>query len=98
MSELLGMKVLLATDGPEKAAQAAQATAEVTEGNGSELHIVHVLRTAPHIPYSPPATRSRIAFLEQAKRDAQAFLEGQAERIRSDGGSVAEICLRNAER
>jgi nucleotide-binding universal stress UspA family protein len=42
MSELLGAKVLLATDGAEEADLAAQAATEVAEGTGSELHVVYV--------------------------------------------------------
>lgn len=35
-------RVLLATDGSEDAALAAQAAAELAEKTGSELHVVHV--------------------------------------------------------
>src|SRR5918998_5599848 len=44
-------------------------------------------------PHSYPADR-RESLLEGAERDARTFLEEQAERIRSEGGTVAETHLR----
>ncbi len=42
MGELLGRKLLLATDGSEEAELAARAAVEVAEGTSSELHVVYV--------------------------------------------------------
>jgi nucleotide-binding universal stress UspA family protein len=41
-SDLLGMKMLLATDGSEEAELATRAAIELAEGTGSELHVVYV--------------------------------------------------------
>ena len=42
MSDLLGTKMLLATDGSEGAKLATRAAIELAEGTGSELHVVYV--------------------------------------------------------
>ena len=42
MSDLLGTKMLLATDGSEEAELATRAAIELAEGTGSELHVVYV--------------------------------------------------------
>ncbi len=41
-SDLLGTKMLLATDGSEEAELATRAAIEVAEGTASELHVVYV--------------------------------------------------------
>jgi nucleotide-binding universal stress UspA family protein len=41
-SDLLGTKMLLATDGSEEAELATRAAIELAEGTGSELHVVYV--------------------------------------------------------
>ena len=44
-------KILLATDGSEEAALAAQTAADLANRTNSELHIVHVrARITPHYP------------------------------------------------
>jgi nucleotide-binding universal stress UspA family protein len=42
VSDVLGTKMLLATDGSEEAELAARAAIELAEGTGSELHVVYV--------------------------------------------------------
>jgi nucleotide-binding universal stress UspA family protein len=41
-SDLLGTKMLLATDGSEEAKLATRAAIELAKGTGSELHVVYV--------------------------------------------------------
>jgi nucleotide-binding universal stress UspA family protein len=42
VSELLGKRMLLATDGSEGTEVAARVASEVAEGTGSALHVVYV--------------------------------------------------------
>lgn len=92
-------KILLATDGSEEAALAAQTAAELVEKTGSELHIVYVrARTAPHSPgyYMGPGMVEDAQQKEQQRldREAQMLLEAQVERIGASGSTVAQTHLR----
>ena len=44
-------KILVAVDGSKETSLALQAAAELAEGTGSELHLVHVVPIAPQRPY-----------------------------------------------
>jgi nucleotide-binding universal stress UspA family protein len=87
--------ILLATDGSEESRLATRAAAELSRATGSEVQVVYVLPSAGELigPHSYPADR-RGSLLEAAEMDARTFLEEQAERIRSEGGTVAETHLR----
>jgi nucleotide-binding universal stress UspA family protein len=87
--------ILLATDGSEEARLATQAAIELSKATGSEVHVLYVLPSAGELigPHSYPTDR-RGSLLEQAERDARKFLDEQAERIGSEGASVAETYLR----
>ena len=91
-------KVLLAIDGSEEAGLAAEAATELSRETGSEVHVTFVL-PAPealigHHWYAPEIRES---VLEQARSEAQQFLEGRAEQLRSEGAKVAEAHLRTGE-
>jgi nucleotide-binding universal stress UspA family protein len=87
--------ILLATDGSEEARLATQAVIDLSKATGSEVHVVYVLPSAGELigPHNYPADR-RESLLEGAEREARTFLDEQAERIRSEGGKVAETHLR----
>jgi len=86
--------ILLAVDGSEEARLATRAATELSGATGSEVQVVYVLPSAGELigPHSYPADR-RESLLEGAERDARAFLDEQAERIRSEGGNVTETHL-----
>ena len=77
-------RVLLATDGSEDAALAAEAAVAVSGASGAELHVVHVWHTAP-------STRFKTFIRAQLEQEARRVLDDQVGRIR---GTVAGACLR----
>jgi nucleotide-binding universal stress UspA family protein len=87
--------ILLATDGSDEAGLATQAAAELSKATDSEVHITYVLPTEAQL-LGPHAYTDEIreSLVERAERDARSFLEEQAERVRSEGGKVAETHLR----
>jgi nucleotide-binding universal stress UspA family protein len=87
--------ILLATDGSDEAGLATQAVAELSKATNSEVHITYVLPTEAQL-FGPHAYTDEIreSLIERAERDARSFLEEQAERVRSEGGKVAETHLR----
>ena len=92
-------KILLATDGSEEAALAAQTAADLANRTNSELHIVHVRAgITPHYPgyYIGPGVVEDAEEKGRKHRDweAQRLLETQAEQLRAAGGSVAQLHLR----
>ena len=94
MSELLGAKVLLATDGSEEANLAARAAAEVAEGTGSELHVVYV-EPLPNFMKdgagAPAYDRQLYGMIEKEGRET---LRKVVWRVKVAGGIVAEAHLR----
>jgi nucleotide-binding universal stress UspA family protein len=91
-------KVVLAIDGSEEAALAAEAATELSKETGSEVHVTFVL-PAPeeligHHWYAPEIRES---VLEQARSEARKFLEGRAEQLRSEGAKVVDTHLRTGE-
>jgi nucleotide-binding universal stress UspA family protein len=84
-------KILLATDGSEEAALAAQTAVDMAGKTGSELYTVHVgpAMPIPLYPYVPEEEEP--AQLEQ---EARSLLDEQVEEIRAAGGSVAQAHLR----
>jgi nucleotide-binding universal stress UspA family protein len=87
--------ILLATDSSDEASLATQAAAELSKATGSEVYIAYVLPTDAQLigPHAYP-DEVRESLIERAERDARSFLEEQAERVRSEGGKVAETHLR----
>jgi nucleotide-binding universal stress UspA family protein len=92
-------KILLATDGSEEAALAAQTASDLANKTNSELHIVHVRpRITPHYPgyYIGPGVveDAREKERKHLEREAKRLLETQAEQVRAAEGSVAQLHLR----
>jgi nucleotide-binding universal stress UspA family protein len=82
----LPTKVLLATDNSPDAALAARAAADVCEGTGAELHLVHVW-------YSVPTARLRAFMRTQLKALGEEILHNGAKQLEEAGGRVAEAHL-----
>ncbi|QIN78552.1 universal stress protein [Rubrobacter marinus] len=84
-------KILLATDGSAEAAVAEDAAAELANGTGSELCVVHVVSTAPELPYPHTTAKERSeAMLERRRLRGLAVLDARVRRIESElGGTVA---------
>lgn len=81
--------IILATDGSEEATSAARVAAKLSGSTGAGVRIVAVLPTpanmfGPHF-YSDQMKRD---LLERAENDARKFLDKQAERVESEGGTV----------
>ncbi len=91
-------QILLATDGSDESALATQAATELSRETGSEVHLVYVLPTpAQLIGHHTYPDEMRESLIAGAERDAETFLKEQAEKIRSDGGKVAETHFRSGE-
>ena len=91
-------KILLATDGSEDAALAAEAAVELSLQSGSEVHVAYVLPTpAQLIGHHLYSGEMRESLIGGAEREAERFLNEQAERIGSDGAKVAETHLRSGD-
>jgi nucleotide-binding universal stress UspA family protein len=81
-------RVLVATDSSSEAALAAQSAVELCEKTGSELHVVHVgeyLSTFYAYTEEEPA---------ELRDNAQRLLDEEVERLRAEGGRIAEAHLR----
>jgi nucleotide-binding universal stress UspA family protein len=91
-------KILLATDGSDEAAMAAEAAAELSKQSGSEIHVAYVLPApAQLIGHHLYSAEMRESLLGAAEREAETFLKDRAEQIGADGGKVAETHLRSGE-
>jgi nucleotide-binding universal stress UspA family protein len=86
--------IVLAVDGSEQAKMATRAAAELSAGTRSEVHVIYVQpspeRLYGHHLYSDGIKES---LLEQARTEARAFLDEQAEGVGSGGGAVAQTYL-----
>lgn len=91
-------RVLLATDGTEDSARAAQVAVALADRAGSELHVVHVGR-APASPEVATAARPPLPGEPPgyAERQARKLLERQVEEIRDAGGTVDGSHLRTGQ-
>jgi nucleotide-binding universal stress UspA family protein len=91
-------KTLLAIDGSEEAALAAQAATELSKETGSEVHVTYVL-PAPEelIGHHWYSAAVRESVLEQAQSEAQQFLEGRVEELRAEGAKIVDTHLRTGE-
>lgn len=81
-------KVLLATDGSENAAAAAQTAVELAQKTGSELHVVHVETDIPNFMARVEIDPERVS---QAARD---LLDEQVRQIEDDGGTVKQAYMK----
>jgi nucleotide-binding universal stress UspA family protein len=88
--DIFPTKILLATDGSTEASLAEEAAVELSNGTGSELHVVHVLRTTPELPYPRSLAKERNeALVEWRKLGGLKLLDDRVRRIEDLGGSVA---------
>ncbi len=94
MSELLGAKVLLATDGSEEADLAARAAAEVAEGTGSELHVVYVEPLPNFMKNDTGAPAYDHQLYRRIEGEGLETLRKVVWRVKVAGGSVAQAHLR----
>jgi nucleotide-binding universal stress UspA family protein len=89
-SSIFPTKILLATDGSEEASIAEDAALGLSNGTGSELHVVHVVRTRPELPYPRSSMKERNeALLEWRRLNGLKLLDDRVRRIEDLGGSVA---------
>jgi nucleotide-binding universal stress UspA family protein len=89
-SSIFPTKILLATDGSGEASLAEDAAVELSNGTGSELHVVHVVRTTPELPYPRSSMKERNqALLEWRRLNGLKLLDDRVKRIEDLGGSVA---------
>lgn len=93
--EAFPAKILLATDGSEDSALAAQAAITIAKDTGAELHVVHVGEARPAFPPptagGPPLPSTSRDEIRQA---AQALLDKQTSEITEVGGKIVESHLR----
>jgi nucleotide-binding universal stress UspA family protein len=91
-------QILLAIDGSDESKLATQAAIELSRETGSEVHLIYVLPTpAQLIGHHLYTQETRESLIGGAERDAETFLKEQAEKIRSDGGKVADTHLRSGD-
>jgi nucleotide-binding universal stress UspA family protein len=94
-SDLLGTKMLLATDGSEEAELATQAAVEMAEGIGSELHVVYVEPLLDFMKTNGAGTPGYDRELyEKIEEEARETLRRLAWRVKVAGGAVADSHLR----
>jgi nucleotide-binding universal stress UspA family protein len=90
----LRTSILLATDGSEDAALAAQAAADLSDRARARLHVVHVWQGLRPATLPAAAIDQYSRTYEAWEREAGELLEEQTERLRSAGGIVAGAHLR----
>jgi nucleotide-binding universal stress UspA family protein len=87
-------KILLATDGSEEAALAAQSAADLAARTGSELHVAHVGKVLTHADFvGVDVGPVPVGAQELLDKEAKELLEAQLERMGKAGGSVTEAHL-----
>jgi nucleotide-binding universal stress UspA family protein len=84
-------RILLAVDGSEAASAAARMAVELADRVGSELHVVHVGEVTP---VYHPEQHGYHARYEELQEEARRLLDGQVDKIKSAGGTVARAHLR----
>jgi|SRR5215204_1951634 len=86
-------KILLAADGSDETALAAQTATDLADKTGSELHIVYV---EPWPPIIDPEADERVteAITEKKMKRAKRFVGAQAEEIEAAGGTVTQAYVR----
>jgi hypothetical protein len=91
VSELLGTKVLLATDSSEGAARAA---VDVAESTGSALHMVYVEPLADFIKNGDGTPGYDHQLYKMIEAEGQETLRKLVWRVKVAGGTVADAHLR----
>jgi nucleotide-binding universal stress UspA family protein len=94
-SELLGAKMLLATDGSEEAELAARVAVELAEDTGAELHVIYVEPLPAFMKKNGAGTLGYDRELyEQIEGEARETLRKLVWRVKVAGGTVADSHLR----
>ena len=93
-SDVLGTKMLLATDGSEEAEQAARAAIELAEGTGSELHVLYVEPLPDFMKNGDGTPGYDRELYEMIEEKAQETLRKLTWRVKVAGGTVDEAHLR----
>ena len=89
-SDLLGTKMLLATDGSEGAELATRAAIELAEGTGSELHVVYVEPLPDFMKKNDAGNPGYDRELyEKIEEEARETLRKLTWRVKVAGGTVA---------
>jgi nucleotide-binding universal stress UspA family protein len=86
-------KILLATDGSEEAALAAQTAADLAQRTDSELHLVTVAAEYPYV-YEAYYNVGRTEEVERPRQEARETLDEQTRKVTEAGASVAKTHLR----
>ena len=94
MSDLLGTKMLLATDGSEEAELATRAAIELAENTGSELHVVYVEPLPDFVKNGDGAPGYDRELYEKIEEEARETLRKLVWRVKAAGGTVADSHLR----
>ncbi len=94
-SDLLGSKMLLATDGSEESELATRAAIELAEGTGSGLHVVYV-EPLPNFMKKNDAGNPGYdrELYEKIEEEARETLRKLVWRVKVAGGTVADSHLR----
>ena len=93
-SDLLGTKMLLATDGSEEAELAARAAVKLADGTGSELHVVYVEPMPDFMKKNGAGTPGYDRELyETIEEEARETLRKLVWRVKVAGGTVAKAHL-----
>jgi nucleotide-binding universal stress UspA family protein len=95
MSDLLGMKMLLATDGSEEAELATRAAVELANSTGSNLDMVYVEPLPDFMKKNGAGTPGYDRELyEKIEEEARETLRKVVWRVKVAGGTVVEAHLR----
>src|SRR5215210_2228022 len=94
-SDLLGTKMLLATDGSEEAELATKSAVELANSTGAELHVVYVEPLPDFMKKNDAGTPGYDRELyEKIEEEARVTLRKLVWQVKVAGGSVAEAHLR----
>jgi nucleotide-binding universal stress UspA family protein len=94
-SDLLGTKMLLATDGSEESELATRAAIRLAEGIGSELHMVYVEPLPDFMKKNDAGTPGYdLELYEKIEEEGREMLRKLTWRVKVAGGTVAEAHLR----
>jgi nucleotide-binding universal stress UspA family protein len=95
MSDLLGKKILLATDGSEEAELATRAAVELANSTGSELHVVYVEPLPDFMKKNAAGAPGYDRELyEKIEEEGRETLRKLVWRVKVAGGTVADSHLR----
>jgi nucleotide-binding universal stress UspA family protein len=94
-SDLLGTKMLLATDGSEEAELATRAAIKLAEGIGSELHVIYVEPLPDFMKKNDAGLPGYdLELYEKIEEEGRETLRKLTWRVKVAGGTVAEAHLR----